>query len=195
MGLFTSGVSNGTAVGPTPTSPTTAPVSGGITLALAGDYAQLFLSGAANPGGPDTGGLILLSGTYTGGSVNVQYVPDLANWTLGNWQPLNNVVRRDTGGSVTGAFALTNNSAVQIDPGNVQGLYAIRVLLPTALTTGSLNVSGFTNPGSVAGSNQLILTQLAAQNTLLKGVLLALQDIGGSSSYNPDYLGAVGSSL
>lgn len=195
MGLCVSGVSNGSSVGPVTPTTNVPPVAGGVALALAGDYAQIFVSSASAPGGPDVLGAFLFSGTYAGANPVVQYVADPANFTAGNWQSLNGVTRNDTGSTFTGQFALANNSSVQVGLVNVQGLYAVRVYLPTALTSGSLLVGGYTNPGTAAGVNSQLLVQMTQQNLLLRGVLLALSDIAGNNSNPADYLAAVGASL
>jgi hypothetical protein len=186
MGLCYSGVSGGLAVGPTPTSPLLSPQTAGVSLSAAGDYAVIFIDNGAPPGGPDVAGIFALSGTFTGASVALEFVADMANWSSGNWQNLNSALRRDTNAFVNGPFVIPNSQALQLDPGNVQSLFAVRVKL-TAITTGAVLVSGNTNPGSVAGLDAAILAQMLALGTLLKANVLALSD-----QTSTDYLGVFG---
>lgn len=189
MGLCVSGVSGGFPVGPTPATPAVAPLLGGVPLSLVGDYATIFVSNAAKPGGPDVSGIFALSGTAVGAGVRVDFVPDPTNYATGNWQVLNGVIRNDTNAFVSGPFTVPTGTALQINPGNVSSLYAIRLFLVTAPTSGTLLASGNTNPGSVAGVDNAILSQQLAIGTLMKAVALGLSDLTGV-----DYVGAVGGS-
>jgi len=190
MGQCVSGVSGGLAVGPTPTNPTASPQLGGVTLSQAGDYAVIFINNGAPPGGPDISGIFALSGSFIGPQINVLFVPDATNWTNGNWQTLNGVTRNDTNAPTGGAFVPPSQTALQLNPGNVSALYAIRVLMATTPTSGTMLVSGNTNPGSVAGVDAAILAQIVVQNTLIKAQVLALSDLNST-----DYLAAVGGSF
>lgn len=189
MGQCVSGVSGGLAVGPTPSNPTAAPQLAGVTLSAVGDYATIFVSAAANPGGPDTAGLFALSGTFTNATVSCQFVGNIQNWQSGNWQDLNTAIRNDTLAQVNGPFALTNSAALQVNPGQVQGLYAVRVYLE-AIASGGVLVTGMTYPGSPAGLESAILAQAQANGRLLEAVALGLSDMNGT-----DYLAAVGGSF
>ena len=189
MGVCNSGVSNGAAVGPTPAGRTVAPVAGGIFLAAAGDRAVVFVANAASPGGPDTGGLFSLSGTFTGATVQVDFVPDAANWAAGNWQPLQSAIRNDTNAFVTGPFQLASSTPLQVNPGPVQGLYAVSVKL-VSISTGQVLVNGFTNPGSVAGVESQILAQDIGMAALLRA-----NAIGMSLLLDVDLMALAGSSF
>lgn len=187
MGLCVSGVSGGVPVGTTPAAPTVQPLLGGVTLTQAGDFAQIFVNNGASPGGPDVSGLFAISGGYTGANLVVRFVPDVTNWQTGNWQVFNSVLRNDTNSFLTGPFQLTNGAALQLSLINVASLFAVQVYLLAPLASGSLLVSGNTNPGSVVGVDSAILAALLASNALNKAEVLALSDLGGA-----DYLGLVG---
>jgi hypothetical protein len=190
MGLCVSGVSGGLAVGPTPTTPTQAPQLGGVTLSQVNDFATIFINNGANPGGPDISGIFALSGaTSAGVSVNVQFVPDLPNWQSGNWQTFNSVLRNDTNAFLNGPVQLPNGTALQLSVINITSLYAVRVLL-VGITGGSVLVSGNTNPGSIAGVDQAILSALLGNNTLNKAEALGLSILA-----DVDLLSALGSSF
>ncbi len=182
MGLATFGVSGGQAV---------TNQLGGVTLSQINDYAVIQVSNVATPGGPDASGLFAISGEFTGVSVALQFVPDKTAFSAENWQNLNTAVRNDTNAPVNGAFALTNNTAIQLSTGPVTGLYAVRVLL-TAISTGELLVSGNTNPGSPAGLDSTMVQQQQAMITLLRAVVLGLSDMASTPSNPVDYLSAVG---
>lgn len=184
MGLCTFGVSGGVVV---------TNQLGGVTLTQAGDYAAIQISNASPPAGPDTSGIFALSpglvaGAYTNATVTVQFVADPVNFAANNWQLLNNVIRNDANTYVNGSLLLVNSSALQLNPGQIGGLYAIRVYL-NSITSGSVLVTGNTNPGGLVGVDQAILAQLVASNAINKGLLLAQYDATGT-----DYLSAVGGS-
>ncbi len=182
MGLCVSGVSGGLAVGP----PTTAPQFAGVSLSQAGDYATIFVSNAAAPGGPDTAGQFALSGTFDNAVVSVQFVGDVANFQSANWQELNSATRSDTHAQLNGPLALEDSTALQLNPGQVQGLYAVRVYL-NSITSGAVLVGGSTFPGDPVSLNAAILAQSQANGLLLEAIALGLSDMNST-----DYLAAVG---
>jgi hypothetical protein len=179
MGLCNSGVSGGARV---------TGQADGVTLSAAGDYAEILISNNPPPNGPDVSGIFAISGSFVSASIAVQFVPDLANFQADNWQNLNSAIRNDTNTFVNGVFTPPNATALQINPGSVAGLYAIRVYL-AGITSGSMLVSGNTNPGSEAGIDTAILAQNQVMTNLLKAQVLALSDMN-----NTDYLTAVGGS-
>lgn len=189
MGLCVSGVSGGLPIGPTPSAPTQPPQLGGVSLSVVNDYATIFINNGASPGGPDISGIFALSGTFAGASVNVQFVPDQPNWLAGNWQTFNSVLRNDTNAFLGGPVALANGVALQLSVINITALYAVRVQL-VGITSGAVLVSGNTNPGSIAGVDQALLSALLGNNTINRGEALALSVLA-----DVDVLAALGSSF
>lgn len=189
MGLCTLGVSGGLAV---------QNQFGGVTLSQAGDFAEIQISNAASPGGPDVSGIFALSGSFVGTNIAVQFLTDVTSagspgnppvYASGNWQNLNNAIRNDTNAYITGVFSPPNATAVQINPGVVTSLFAIRILL-VSITSGTMLVGGNTNPGSIVGVDAAILAQIQAANVINKAQVLALSDMNST-----DYLSAVGGSF
>ncbi len=179
MGLCVSGVSGGLAV---------SQQFAGVSLLQAGDYATIFVSNAAAPGGPDTAGQFALSPnpTFDNANVSVQFVGDVANFQSANWQELNIATRSDTHAQLNGPLALQDNTALQLNPGQVQGLYAVRVYL-NSITSGAVLVGGSTFPGDPVGLESAQLAQSQANGLYLQAIALALSDMNGT-----DYLAAVG---
>ena len=180
MGLCTSGVSGGLSV---------AMQLAGVSLSQAGDYAVIQINNGATPGGPDTTGLIATSGAFAGANVSVQFVGTLQAYQAGNWQLLNSATRADTHAQLNGPLALQDSTALQLNPGTVQGLYAIRVYL-NAITSGSVLVSGSTFPGSPVGLEAAILAQAQANGVYLEAIALGL-----SNQNDTDLMTSVGGSF
>lgn len=176
MSQFASGVSGGVAV----TGQTS-----GVTLSAVGDYAVLYVSNASPPGGPDVSVALTLSGSPVGANVTFtkKYV---AAGTATNL----------TGITVNG----TEVSSPYLVPGvdtdlsisGITGLYSITVTL-NSITSGDVLVQGQSSPGSATGLDAAILAQVTVQTETMQAMLLALQDMIGTSSYQPNYLDAAGS--
>lgn len=174
MGLCNSGVSAGVAV---------SGQAGGVTLSQAGDYATIFVSNNPPPNGPDTTGIFALSGSFASANIVVRFVADSVNFASGNWQSLNNIIRNDSNTFVDGAFTPPDATALQLNPGSIQGLYAIQVYL-VSISSGSMLVGGNTNPGGVAGIENMILAQQQANTTYSQALLLAIYDQTGVDYYS-----------
>lgn len=189
MGLCTLGVSGGLAV---------QNQTGGVTLSQAGDFAVIPISYASPPNGPDLSGIWALTGSFGSAvitpqlcmfgqfSTNINTDPVGAT---GTWQFLQNCIRYDTNNYITSSFQPSNASALQINPGSVSGLYAIRIYL-NSIGSGTMLVAGNTNPQSVATFDALIYAALQANVSLNKAQVLALSDMNST-----DYLAAVGGSF
>lgn len=150
MGLFNSGVSGGAAV---------SNQANGVSLSQVGDYAILFVSNAAPPGGPDVSALISLSG---GASANVsiqkQFVP------TGSWTTLSGVTVGGVG--VPDPYLMPGVNR-DLQANLITGLYAIRVLLDTVGAT-PLLVQGISSPsasGAPSPATLAAFANLAALNT------------------------------
>ncbi len=174
MSIFASGVSGGVAV----TSQTD-----GVTLSTAGDYAVLYVSNAAPPGGPDASVSITLSGDDAVGA-NLTFTKKYSSTgtatTLGgvllNGNPIDNpylFTAADTDLTATG----------------IAGLYSITITL-SSITSGEVLVQGLSSPANVSTTEVAMLAALTTIAAGNRAIILALQDMIGTSSYQPDYLNA-----
>lgn len=176
--MLTSGVSGGVAVSNQFT---------GVSLTLLNDYAQIIISNAAPSPGPDTQGIITVSGTYPATIIAIQKVLSGADFTAGNWTNLQGVIPRTTGiQDPDGFFQLTANQQVDFTLPSVQGLYAVRLIAVQAPTGGAILVVGNTFPGT-GGVNPAQLAALQGILSQLTAQTLALSDLGGA-----DYLSLIG---
>lgn len=181
MGSLNSGVSNGVPVNSQAT---------GVQLLVAGDYAQIIISNAAPTEGPDNQGLVTVSGTYPPQTIAIQKVLTPSDFAAGNWTNLLGIIPRNTGlPDADGFLQLTANQTLDITLPSIQGMYAVRVFMPTSLASGEITVVGITFPAT----GQFSAAQLAALQGISQQLLahtLALSDMNGT-----DYLSAIGGSF
>lgn len=185
MGILNTGVSGGVAV----TSQNT-----GVSLSLLNDYGYILPSNAAPTPGPDTQGLVTVSGTYgVGALLSFEKCLTPADFTAGNWTPLYGVLLRSNGsGLASGGYtiALAVNQSLDLAIPAVQGLYAIRIRLSTAPASGAVIVSGTTFPAAAGAENPAVLAAYQQLTTYAAALALALSDMNGT-----DYLAGVGGSF
>src|ERR1700720_547371 len=118
MPILTNGVSGGVAV----TGQNT-----GVALQILNDYGYIIISNAAPGQGPDTQGVLTISGTYsTGGQITFEKGISPRDFTANNWTALMGVISRVTGATIAGnTFPLGATQSNDFSLPNVQGLYAL----------------------------------------------------------------------
>jgi hypothetical protein len=190
MGLCTLGVSGGQPV---------VNQLGGVTLSQAGDFATIIISNGAPPQGPDITGLFAITGNFVNAQITPQFVMNPVQYGLsgslqpgqpvslasvganGNWQFLQGCTQA-LGAVVAGSLVPPNAQALQISLGSIAGLFAVRLYL-NSIGSGSMLVSGNTNPAGTASLDALILASVIANTNTNKAQVLAL-----SNQDSVDYL-------